>query len=130
MKTAGKGPIASIQFVNDNRAFVCRQGTPGAMLYDSKAGKEILSLPDAAGVLAIAPDRKSFVGAYAGWTTLQRWDLTTGKPLWSDERELGHTGDIYRLAFSPDGCQLASSSEDGTLRIWDVKSKLIMHLIR
>lgn len=32
----------------------------------------------------------------------------------------GHTGEIYRIAWSPDGRFLASPSEDRAIRIWDV----------
>ncbi|HOX37981.1 MAG TPA: hypothetical protein PL033_08335 [Candidatus Brocadiia bacterium] len=34
----------------------------------------------------------------------------------------GHRSDIARVAWSPDGCCLASSSYDRTLRVWDVKA--------
>jgi WD40 repeat protein len=30
----------------------------------------------------------------------------------------GHRGAVWRLAFSPDGSKLASSSSDGTVRVW------------
>src|SRR4051812_25467882 len=32
----------------------------------------------------------------------------------------GHSDYVYGLAFSPDGKSLASTSGDGTLRLWDV----------
>ncbi len=34
----------------------------------------------------------------------------------------GHRGEIRSLVFSPSGDRLASASEDGTVRVWDVVS--------
>lgn len=36
----------------------------------------------------------------------------------------GHTSDVYRCCFSPDGEQLASTSQDGSLRLWSVTSRI------
>ena len=40
---------------------------------------------------------------------------------------VGHTNVIYSLAFSPDGQTLTSSSEDCTLRSWDVATGAFLH---
>jgi WD40 repeat protein len=34
----------------------------------------------------------------------------------------GHKGPVYSIAYSPDGKQIASSSEAGTVRVWDVST--------
>lgn len=57
-------------------------------------------------------------GGESGEITL--WDATSGKPV---ARFVGHTGAIIGLSFLPDGQQLASASQDGTLRIWNCSLK-------
>jgi WD40 repeat protein len=34
----------------------------------------------------------------------------------------GHVKDVYSVAYSPDGKQIASCSDDGTVRVWDVST--------
>ena len=54
--------------------------------------------------------------------TIKLWQVSTGKHIRSFN---GHTGNVYSVAFSPDGKTLASSSEEGNdsaLRLWDVNT--------
>ena len=43
------------------------------------------------------------------------WDAESGKEVHKYE---GDTGDVFAVAFFPDGKRIASSSVDGTARIW------------
>lgn len=48
--------------------------------------------------------------------TTRLWDVATGKLI----RELsGHTHEVMRVAFSPNGKQIASGSKANTVRVWD-----------
>ena len=43
---------------------------------------------------------------------------------------LGHEGEVYAVAFSPDGRTLVSGGQDGTIRVWNPLDGQLLHLIR
>jgi hypothetical protein len=50
-----------------------------------------------------------------------RMDVRTGHPIQTQTFE-GNASEIKCLAFTPDGRRLASSNDDGTVKLWDVES--------
>jgi eukaryotic-like serine/threonine-protein kinase len=43
---------------------------------------------------------------------------------------VGHEGKVYHLAISPDGTVLASASQDGTAKLWNVGTAQLRHTLR
>ncbi len=43
---------------------------------------------------------------------------------------LGHEGQVYAVAFSPDGRTLVSGGQDGTIRVWNPMDGQLLHMIR
>ncbi|HEY9860310.1 MAG TPA: NB-ARC domain-containing protein [Candidatus Obscuribacterales bacterium] len=64
-------------------------------------------------------------GSYDG--TVRLWDVTTGECLHSLK---DHTGWVWSVAFSPDGQQLASSSSDRTLKLWNLSQFHTLNQVR
>jgi len=50
---------------------------------------------------------------------MKLWDVNTRKEIWTFS---GHKGSIQSVAFSPDGKQILSGSDDETIKLWDVNS--------
>src|SRR5205085_12622681 len=72
-------------------------GKKGITVWDLKQGKALHTLKGAGEEVVLTPDGKSVISNSG---VLQRWDLATGKPLWNDTSELGHTGEVTVVAFS------------------------------
>ena len=66
--------------------------------------------------LEITPDKQGL--AAAGNPSLRLFDLATGSAVSYE----GHTNNITAIGFHRDGKWLFTGSEDGTIKIWDVRA--------
>ncbi len=90
-----------------------------AKLFSLEENQAMLTIPDGSfGIFS--PDGRHLAALSFGVSSgnaVKLWDATTGQEL---HTLIGHTDWIVGLAFSPDGKRLASTSLDGTLRIWSL----------
>jgi WD40 repeat protein len=84
-----------------------------------EASQAILTIPDGSSGI-FSPDGKWLAAislSIANRNAVKLWDANTGQELLT---LVGHTDWLAGLAFSPDGKRLASTSLDGTVRIWSL----------
>jgi RNA polymerase sigma factor (sigma-70 family) len=97
----------------------------GLVVWDLVRGKELRTLAGVTGEVAVAPDGKTF---FTNNGALQRWDLATGKPLYADNYQHGHIGEVLCVALSVNGKRLVSGSADGSVRLWDITTGKPLHV--
>jgi len=75
--------------------------------------------------IAVTHNMKQLASA-TGNHKINLWCLITHQLLISLS---GHADTIWRIAYSPDDCLLASASADGTVRLWEVETGMLVSIL-
>ncbi|GJD86334.1 hypothetical protein HPGCJGGD_4240 [Methylobacterium haplocladii] len=94
----------------------------------------IHSLSGGATLVAVSPDSTliASAGPADSMSAVRLYDLATGQPvaeLLGHRKPMGFLAGVTGLTFSRDGSLLVSGSDDGTARIWDVRTKTVRHVL-
>lgn len=114
-----EGPIRRVRLSPDGRT-LASGGYDGTLrMWDLESGAALRTLEAEGPVLALAwnHDGSQIASGGEGRSQIQLWDSTLGEV--AGTLDVGHTGPIETLDFSPDGRFLASGSRDWSVRVWD-----------
>lgn len=134
VKTLRQSGVTAIAFSPDSRLIASGSGDKSARIWNLETGEQLkkletdtplfwqlssgnqtvrLRLPVTS--VAFSPDGKTL--AMGTGRAVHLWDASTGNQLQTLE---GHTKFVTGVTFLPDGNSLASSSLDGTVRVWSL----------
>ena len=122
--TSDAWSIQSIVYSPDAIIVASRGDDGTAQLWDVVTGEQKITLEghtDVIYALAHSPDAETLaIGVFSDNTpVVQLQDVGTGKHVATLS---GHTGIIKSIAYSRDGTQIATGSDDRTVRLWDAKT--------
>jgi len=117
-----EGGTVAVAFSPDSQCIVSAE-KDGVQLWDLDGTQINGFFEESEGVsfIAFSPTGQNIVGG-KGWNTIV-WDLSGN--LVSKSFDDGHDDFISSVAVSPDGQCIASSSNDGTIRLWNLQGKQI-----
>jgi WD40 repeat protein/serine/threonine protein kinase len=122
--------VLAVGFGADGRRLVsvAKDGTVKA--WDAATGRLVLTLDQHVGpvsrVALSADSRRLACSAPEPENAIRLWDVSTAAlgeaaPVYKDRLQ-GHKVEVTGLAFNPGGERLASASDEGTVKLWDVRT--------
>jgi WD40 repeat protein len=116
------GSVSQLAFSPDGTQLVSASSDGAIKFWDARGDPEARTLESL--IAAFSPDGKWLASASWNTTSFKLWDSTTGQLVRTFD---GHHGQVYDLAFSPDGKLIASSGLDDSIKLWDVATGQVRH---
>ena len=84
--------------------------------------------PDGNSIAGVVTNHGPFVGLGRSYSSIFLWDIETGieKQVFGGHIVLGEPTVLLSVSFSPDGKTIASGGRDGTVRMWDVETRVAL----
>ncbi|KAF7360002.1 WD40 repeat-like protein [Mycena venus] len=117
--------VWSVGFSPDGERIVSGSTDGTVRVWDSRMGNLITGPIQTNPVYCVAfsPDGE-YIASGSEDCTICVWSAETGDLV---TRLVGHTGDIFSVAFSPgNGDQIASGATDSTVRVWDARKGILV----
>jgi len=118
---AGEGDIQAFKWAD------ILSKTPKVIWSHTVPKKGVFSNPEVNACVISEADGCSTLFAGAGDNDIHMWDMGSGSYKGSLS---GHTDYVHAIVSKDNGQGLISASEDGTARIWDLRSKEPVHIIK
>jgi hypothetical protein len=104
---------------NGSRFIIARQGN--VTIYDTETSKTMRSILEEHPFFAATLDNTG-ERALAGGSLAFLWDVASAQRTVLDRGHLDNPGNVYAVAFSPDGSRIVIGDSRGNIQIWDAAS--------
>jgi hypothetical protein len=122
--------VNAVAFTSDGLSIITAGSNKTVNVWNATTGERRYTLEGHRGPVysvATSNDVENPLTVTAGWDNIIR--------VWDDQGTLlnelkGHNSDVWSLSFCNLNCMLASAGEDGTIRVWDIKTGKQVDMIR